>query len=135
MYFFIVSYLQNLSPISQALLAGLFTWGVTALGAATVFFMKTIERKVLDGLLGFAAGVMIAASFWSLLAPAIEMGAGPLLPNWFPAAVGFLLGGAFLRLLDRIVPHVHLFLPKSEAEGVPTQWKKSVLLVLAITIH
>ncbi len=126
----------NLHPILQALLATLFTWGVTALGASLVFFFKTINRKVLDAMLGFAAGVMIAASFWSLLAPAIEMAeanGGP--PSWVPAVVGFLLGGVFLRGIDCVLPHLHLDKPIEEAEGIPTTWRRSVLLVLAITLH
>jgi ZIP family zinc transporter len=126
---------QNLSPVLQALLATCFTWGVTALGAAGVFFFKEVNRKVLDLMLGFTAGVMIAASYWSLLAPAIEMSAGGSLPSWFPAATGFLLGGVFLRITDRIIPHLHLGLPKREAEGIKTNWQKTVLLFLAITLH
>jgi ZIP family zinc transporter len=126
----------GLHPVIQALLATLFTWGVTALGAAMVFFFKTIDRKVLDAMLGFAAGVMIAASFWSLLAPAIEMAEadGNVAP-WVPAAVGFLLGGLFLRGIDLILPHLHLGDSMSQAEGIPTSWRRSVLLVLAITLH
>jgi ZIP family zinc transporter len=126
----------NLSPVWQALLATTFTWLVTALGAATVFFFKQIHRKLLDGMLGFAAGVMIAASYWSLLAPAIEMSreTGGV-PVWVPAAVGFLLGGAFIRMIDLFLPHLHLGFPESEAEGVHTKWRRSVLLVLAITLH
>lgn len=126
---------SKLSPIAQALMGTLFTWGVTALGAGLVFFFKTINRKVLDGMLGFAAGVMVAASFWSLLAPAIEMAEVLGLPPWLPAVVGFLLGGAFLRLADFLLPHLHLDEPREQAEGVPTTWKRSVLLVLAITLH
>jgi ZIP family zinc transporter len=86
-------------------------------------------------MLGFAAGVMIAASFWSLLAPALEMAAEGPLPEWIPAAVGFLLGGAFLWVVDRILPHLHLGLPIEEAEGIRTSWQRSILLVLAITLH
>jgi len=125
----------NLSPIWQALLATCFTWFLTAAGAGIVFFFKTINRKVFDGMLGFAAGVMIAASFWSLLAPAIEMAEESSLPNWFPATVGFLMGGVFLRLVDRILPHLHPGFPIEEAEGIHTSWRRSVLLVLAITLH
>jgi ZIP family zinc transporter len=122
--------------VLQALWATLFTWAVTALGASVVFFFKTINRKVLDSMLGFAAGVMIAASFWSLLAPAIEMAEetnGSL--SWVPAVVGFLLGGVFLRLVDRVLPHLHPGMDLDEAEGIPTSWRRSVLLVLAITLH
>ena len=127
--------LQNLHPILQALLATCFTWGLTALGAAAVFMAKDISRKVLDGLLGFAGGVMIAASYWSLLAPAIEMSEGKALPAWLPAAVGFLVGGIFLRGVDRILPHLHLNFPMEETEGIKTSWQRSTLLILAITLH
>ena len=125
----------NLNPVVQALFATGFTWFVTALGAATVFAFKTINRRVLDGMLGFAAGVMIAASFWSLLAPAISMAAESGLPPWLPAAIGFLLGGAFLYGIDRLLPHLHAGFPMEEAEGIRTGWQRSVLLVLAITMH
>jgi ZIP family zinc transporter len=127
--------LANLHPVYQALVATLFTWFMTALGAALVFFFKTIHRRVLDAMLGFAAGVMIAASYWSLLAPAIEMAEGSDLPAWVPATSGFLLGGAFLWMIDKLLPHLHPGFPKEEAEGVSTSWRRSILLVLAITIH
>ena len=129
------AWFTGLNPVLQALVATLFTWAVTALGAAFVFFFKTINRKVLDGMLGFAAGVMIAASYWSLLAPAIEMAEEGNLPAWVPATVGFLLGGVFLWIIDKILPHLHLGFPKEEAEGIKTSWHRSVLLVLAITLH
>lgn len=119
----------------QALIATLFTWFLTALGAGLVFFFKSINRKVLDGMLGFAAGVMIAASYWSLLAPAIEMAEESSLPAWVPATVGFLLGGFFLWIIDKILPHLHLGFPMEEAEGIKTSWHRSILLVLAITLH
>ncbi len=130
-----VTYLGELNPVVQALLATLFTWGVTALGAAAVFIGREVNRKVLDGMMGFAAGVMIAASFWSLLAPAIEMSENGPTPAWVPATVGFLLGGAFLRLVDAFLPHLHIGFPMAEAEGIHTSWRRSVLLVLAITLH
>lgn len=130
-----VAWFTELNPIWQALVATLFTWFVTALGAGLVFFFKTINRKVLDGMLGFAAGVMIAASYWSLLAPAIEMAEGGSLPAWVPATVGFLSGGGFLWIIDKILPHLHLGFPLEEAEGIKTSWHRSVLLVLAITLH
>jgi len=129
------TWFTGLSPMWQALMATLFTWGLTALGAASVFFFTTINRKILDAMLGFAAGVMIAASYWSLLAPAIEMAEEGPLPAYVPAVVGFLLGGAFLWLVDHILPHLHLGLPSNEAEGIKTQWQRSILLVLAITLH
>ncbi len=125
----------SLNPIMQALIATLFTWFMTALGAAMVFFFKTIKRQVLDSMLGFAAGVMIAASFWSLLAPAIEMAESEGLPGWMPAVIGFMLGGLFLWAVDHIMPHLHLGLPIAEAEGIHTHWRRSILLVLAITLH
>ena len=127
----------SLTPIAQAFAATLFTWFVTALGAGLVFFFKSINRKVLDGMLGFAAGVMIAASFWSLLAPALEMAeqGGGTLPKWFPATVGFLLGGFFLWSVDKVLPHLHLGFETREAEGIKTSWQRSILLVLAITLH
>jgi len=130
-----VNWFSGLNPVLQALIATLFTWFVTALGAGLVFFFKTINRKVLDGMLGFAAGVMIAASYWSLLAPAIEMAEESSLPAWIPATVGFLLGGLFLYLADKIIPHLHLGFPMDEAEGPKTSWHRSILLVLAITLH
>ena len=130
-----VTWFSNLSPIIQALLATCFTWFVTALGASAVFFFKKVNRTVLDGMLGFAAGVMIAASYWSLLAPAIEMAeeAGGI--PWVPATVGFLLGGAFLWGVDKILPHLHIGYPTEAAEGIETSWNRSILLVLAITLH
>jgi ZIP family zinc transporter len=131
----ITDWFVGLHPVVQALLATLFTWGVTALGAAMVFFFKSINRKVLDAMLGFAAGVMIAASFWSLLAPAIEMSEELGVPSWLPAVTGFLLGGLFLRSIDLVLPHLHLGEPMENAEGIPTTWRRSVLLVLAITLH
>jgi zinc transporter, ZIP family len=127
--------LSPFHPVMQALIAGIFTWGVTALGAFTVFFVQEVNRKLLDTMLGFAAGVMIAASYWSLLAPAIAMGEEGPLPGWIPAAVGFLLGGICLRGIDAILPHLHLGLPMTDAEGVPTSWQRSTLLILAVTLH
>lgn len=119
----------------QALIATMFTWGMTAAGAGLVFATKNVPRKLLDSMLGFAAGVMIAASFWSLLAPAIRLSeAGPL-PMWVPPVLGFLAGGIFLRLLDRLLPHLHPGMKLSEAEGIHTSWRRSVLLVSAITLH
>lgn len=130
-----IDYFQNLHPVLQALVATCFTWGLTALGAAGVFIAKDISKKILDMMLGFAAGVMIAASFWSLLAPAILMSEGKGIPVWVPAASGFLLGGIFLRVIDKILPHLHLGFPMAEAEGIKTSWQRSTLLILAITLH
>jgi ZIP family zinc transporter len=108
---------------------------MTALGAAAVFTAKDISRRVLDAMLGFTGGVMIAASYWSLLAPAIEMSEGKGIPAWVPAVVGFLAGGIFLRGIDSVLPHLHIGFPAKEAEGVKTSWHRSILLVLAITLH
>lgn len=125
----------ELNPLLQALIGGLFTWGMTALGAGVVFFTKSVSQKVLDSMLGFAAGVMIAASVWSLIIPAIEMTEAMGGIGWLPAAAGFLVGGLFLRVCDAFLPHLHIGLPKTEAEGVSTSWRRSTLLVLAITLH
>ncbi|HHN94421.1 MAG TPA: ZIP family metal transporter [Anaerolineae bacterium] len=130
-----VQWFSGLGHVTQALLATLFTWFLTALGAGLVFFFRTIERKVLDGMLGFAAGVMIAASFWSLLAPAIELAEQTGGLPWVPATVGFLAGGGFLYLVDKLLPHLHPGFPDEKAEGVKTSWQRSTLLVLAITLH
>jgi zinc transporter, ZIP family len=125
----------NLTPIAQALLATIFTWGMTAVGAAVVFFFKTVDRRLLDAALGFAAGVMIAASFWSLLAPSITMSEEMGLVKWWPPLVGFLAGAGAMRVADSLMPHLHLFAPMSKAEGLPTTWHRTALLVLAITLH
>ena len=137
-------WIENILPKEawlRALCAGLFTWGLTALGASLVFLFKNSSRKVLDIALGFTGGVMIAASFWSLLGPAIEsienqnqLGISSTLP-WVPAAIGFFLGAMFLYFLDKIIPHLHLFKKIEEAEGIKTNWKKTILLVLAIALH
>ncbi|MBN1917448.1 MAG: ZIP family metal transporter [Verrucomicrobia bacterium] len=130
-----IEWMSGIHPVLQALIATCFTWFLTALGAAAVFTTKHMSRKLLDGMLAFAAGVMIAASCWSLLIPSIAMSNGHTLGSWFPAAAGFLLGGVFLRVVDRILPHLHLNAPRSEAEGLPTHWKRTTLLILAITLH
>lgn len=131
-----IDFFTHLNPIWQATIATTFTWLVTALGAATVFLIKQVNRKLLDGMLGFAAGVMIAASYWSLLSPAIDMARETgSVPVWFPAAAGFLAGGVFIRMIDLFLPHLHLGYPVDEAEGIHTKWKRSILLVLAITLH
>ncbi|MFH0841841.1 MAG: ZIP family metal transporter [Bacteroidota bacterium] len=127
--------LLGINPVLLALLATLFTWGVTALGAGMVFFFKSINKKVLNSMLGFAAGVMIAASFWSLLKPAIEMAEAEGSNPWMPAVIGFLAGGAFLFLIDKLLPHLHQGLAIDKAEGIKTSWQRSILLVLAITLH
>jgi ZIP family zinc transporter len=128
-------WLMQYNPVLLALFATLFTWLVTALGASMVFFFRAINKKVLNSMLGFAAGVMIAASFWSLLKPAIEMAEKNGELPWLPALVGFLSGGAFLLLIDKLLPHLHLGLSVDKAEGIKTNWQRSILLVLAITLH
>lgn len=125
----------ELSPLAQALVASGFTWFCTAAGAATVFFVQQIRQKLLDGMLGSAAGVMIAASFWSLLAPAIEMAQEQEMIAWLVAAVGFLSGGLALWSIDHLLPHLHTGMPTAAAEGVKTSWHRCILLVLAVTIH
>lgn len=130
-----MEYLQQFSPVMQALFATLFTWGVTAAGAALVFFTKKGNPKFMDCMLGFAAGVMIAASFWSLLAPGIEMAAQMGQTPWLTASIGFMVGGIFMRLTDRLLPHLHLGLAMDHKEGIKTSWQRSTLLVLAITLH
>lgn len=127
--------LLQIDPVLLALFATLFTWGCTAFGAAMVFFFKSINQKILNLMLGFAAGVMIAASFWSLLNPAIEMSEAQGGVAWLPALLGFLAGGAFLFFVDRTLPHLHIGQPREKAEGPKTSWQRSILLVLAITLH
>ena len=129
----IVNYLEGIDPILAALYATLFTWILTGLGASLVFFFKTMNRAVLDGMLGFTGGVMVAASFWSLLAPAIDMSSGEGFVKVMPAAIGFFLGALFLFGLDKVLPHIHINF--KEAEGIKTPWHKTTLLVLAITLH
>ncbi|HKL98706.1 MAG TPA: ZIP family metal transporter [Mobilitalea sp.] len=130
-----MEWFSNLDPVVQALIGTLFTWFLTAAGASTVFIFKTINKKALNGMLGFAAGVMIAASFWSLLAPAISMAEEAGTIAWIPAVVGFLAGGAFLWIVDIIMPHLHIGGTNQEPEGIKTSLQRSVLLVLAITLH
>lgn len=131
-----VDFLQNFSPVTQAFLATLFTWFMTAVGASLVFATKTVNQRMLDGMLGFAGGVMIAASYWSLLGPAIEMSEDSIIGVWFPAATGFLLGGIFIWSIDKILPHLHPNAEMVKAEGYQAKkMKRSTLLVLAITMH
>ncbi|MFA6801741.1 MAG: ZIP family metal transporter [Acholeplasmataceae bacterium] len=129
-----LNWFMSLDYWLQALLATLFTWSVTALGAALVFFFKQIERHIFNLMLGFASGVMIAASFWSLLAPAIDMANAQGAVAWFVVAVGFALGGLFLYIADRTIPHMH-FGPAHDVEGIHTKLKRNILLVFSITLH
>lgn len=132
----IIEYFESIDPVLAAFYATCFTWGLTAAGAALVFMFKTLHRGVLDAMLGFTGGVMIAASFWSLLNPAIEM-SERLFPSmsWMPAAVGFLVGALFIFALDKFMPHLHINFGEDEKEGIETHWHKTTLLVLAITLH
>lgn len=133
MYQSIINYFGNIDPILAAFYATLFTWFLTAFGASFVFFFKNMNRVVLDGMLGFTGGVMIAASFWSLLAPAIAMTEGEGFVKVFPAAVGFGLGALFIFGVDKILPHLHINF--KTAEGIKSPWQRTTLLVLAITMH
>ena len=129
----IIEYFESINPVLAALYATLFTWFLTALGASFVFFFKTMNRVVLDGMLGFTGGVMVAASFWSLLAPAIEMSKGEGFVKVIPAAVGFIMGALFIFALDKTLPHLHINF--KETEGIKSPWQRTTLLVLAITLH
>ena len=129
----IIHFFESIDPILAAFLATTFTWGLTALGASFVFFFKNMNRVVLDGMLGFTGGVMVAASFWSLLAPAIEMSKGDGFVKVIPAAVGFMLGAIFIFGLDKVLPHLHINF--KETEGIKSPWQRTTLLVLAITLH
>jgi zinc transporter, ZIP family len=131
----VLEWFAGLGPVMQALIASLFTWGMTAAGAGVVFFFREMDRRILDAALGFTAGVMIAASFWSLLAPSIAMAEEMGLVKWFPPLVGFLAGAAAMRLADWVMPHVHLFASLKDAEGMKTSLRRTALLVLAITLH
>lgn len=131
----LIEIIKDRDPVLIAFLATTFTWLMTALGASLVFLFKTIRRSLFDGMLGFTGGVMIAASYWSLLSPAIEMSESQGVPGWLPAAVGFALGSLFMYGLDKILPHLHVNFPHTDAEGLSTNWHRTTLLVLAITMH
>ena len=131
----LIAWFEGLGPVMAALVATLFTWGMTAAGAALVFPFKTMNRRLFDGMLGFTGGVMVAASFWSLLAPAIDMVGGEGFAKVGPPAIGFALGALFIYGLDKLTPHLHINFKKEEAEGPKTDWHRTTLLVLAITLH
>lgn len=128
-----IDFFSRIQPHHQALIAGVFTWGMTALGAAMVLFFIKTSKKMSAVMLGFAAGVMTAASFWSLLAPSIELAESQGLPGWLPAVVGFLVGGAAVRLGDLLLPHLHP--RRGVTEGPDSSWRRTTLLVAAITLH
>ncbi len=129
------NYWLQLNPVIQALVGGGFAWLLGILGSAFVFSKKEFSQKLLDVMLGFAAGIMIAASFWSLLEPSIEMSSGSGILPWIPASSGFLMGAVFLRILDWLIPHLHIGFSAEEREGIKTSWHRSVLLVFAIALH
>ena len=131
----VITYFESINPVLAAFYASLFTWILTALGASLVFLFKGMNRGVLDGMLGFTGGVMVAASFWSLLAPGIEMSPGEGFVKVMPSAVGFGLGALFLYGLDKILPHLHINFKDNEKEGVKSPWHRTTLLVSAITMH
>jgi zinc transporter, ZIP family len=130
-----LDFLLDFNPVLLALFATFFTWALTAFGSSMVFFFKTMNKKVLNSMLGFAAGVMIAVSFFSLLRPAIDIAKENGSVPWVPAVIGFLSGGAFLLLMDKVLPHLHMGLSTDKSEGIKTSWQRSVLLILAITLH
>ena len=131
----IIQYFESINPVLAAFYASLFTWILTALGASLVFFFKGMNRGLLDGMLGFTGGVMVAASFWSLLAPGIAMSPGEGFVKVLPSAIGFGLGALFLYVLDKILPHLHINFKESEKEGFKSPWHRTTLLVSAITMH
>jgi ZIP family zinc transporter len=131
----VADWFRELSPVWQAFLGGGFTWLITAVGAALVLLTRSMSQRLLDVMLGFAAGVMVAANIWSLLIPSIELAQQRGDVAWLPAATGLLAGAAFLRVSDRFLPHLHLGEPRSHSEGISTAWRRTTLLVLAITLH
>lgn len=131
----IVAFFERLDPVLAAFIATVFTWLLTALGASLVFLFKKMNRMMFDGMLGFTGGVMVAASFWSLLAPGIEMSEGEGFQKVVPAVVGFAMGALFIFSLDKLLPHLHVHSQMNEREGIKTPWHKATLLTLAITLH
>ena len=126
----VINYLSGIDPVLAALYATCFTWFLTALGASMVLFFESPNRKVLDGMLGFTGGVMVAASFWSLLSPAIEMSHGEGFTKVIPAASGFLMGALFIFALDKVLPHLHINFKESEGRKSPWQRTTQLRLVL-----
>lgn len=129
------AWFAGLQPVAQATLAGGLTWLLTATGAAIVCARRRPGARLLDAMLGFAAGVMLAASIWSLLAPAFRVAQAAGGAGWMVPLGGFILGLVFLRLIDRLLPHLHEDTSEGHVEGVRTSWHRSTLLLLAITLH
>ncbi len=130
-----MDWFSGLPPVIQALLGGMFTWSFTMFGSALVFLKRDMSRKVLDASLGFSAGIMISASFFSLILPALDIASKWSIPAWVPVSIGFLTGGVFLKVIDSVIPHLHIFLPMEKAEGIKSHLSKTWLLFLAMTIH
>lgn len=126
---------ESLSHPVQALFATLFTWGVTALGACLVFVFKNIKKNVMDGMLGFAAGVMIAASFWSLLSPGIEMASNLNMNTWLIAFLGFFSGGLLLFIGDRTYNYLDHNTVFGYSININPKMKRCLLLIFSITLH
>jgi len=124
-----LNWLYNLSPVTQGLVAACFTYLITAAGAGTVFFFKTMNQKILDMMMGFAAGVMTAASFWSLLAPAIELSSALGGNAWLTSSAGFLLGGFFVIGSDVILSRAEVIRRRGH------RLRRSILLTAAVTLH
>ncbi len=127
-----MNWFENLNPVIQALIATIFTWGITALGALVVYFFKEINTKALATILGFSAGVMIAASFWSLIAPSIELSKELGYIEWLLPTIGFISGGLFVLLSDKFLDKV---LKNRKNLNNGNSLRRSILLVSAITIH
>lgn len=129
----VIRYFSSIDPVLAALYATVFTWLVTAFGAAFVFFFKQMNKKIMDGMLGFTGGVMIAASVWSLIIPAIEMSEGVGFAKLRPMIIGFLVGAGFLFTINKVLPHLHVNFKR--VEGIKTPWQRTTLMILAITLH
>jgi zinc transporter, ZIP family len=126
----VLTFFAESGPIGQAFIATLGTYLLTAIGTLPVLFFRSAPRRLMDAMMGFAGGVMVAASCWSLLVPAIESG------GVLAATIGLLAGAAFLYLADQLLPHLHAEFPdEAEVEGPKVAWRRSALLMLAMTLH
>lgn len=132
----LLEFFKGIGAVQTVLLCTLFTWAMTAVGASIVFTMKNVHRRYFDIMLGFTGGIMLSASFWSLLLPSIQYAEQNLTSaRWIPTSLGFLFGALFLYGMDKLTPHLHINFGVEESEGLKTQWHKSTLLILAITLH